>query len=63
MDLSQVVPSTEGEYQYTITYKSTTYTGKIKMNAVGPKVTPPTTITPIPPSPSPSTSPSTTPNQ
>ena len=49
--------------QYTITYKSTTYTGKIKMNAVGPKVTPPTTITPIPPSPSPSTSPSTTPNQ
>ena len=65
LDLSQVVPSTEGEYQYTITYKSTTYTGKIKMNAVGPKVTPPTTITPTPstPSPSPSASPSTTPNQ
>lgn len=65
LDLSQVVPSTEGEYQYTITYKSTTYTGKIKMNAVGPKVTPPTTITPTPstPAPSPSTSPSTTPNQ
>ena len=62
LDLSQVVPSTEGEYQYTITYKSTTYTGKIKMNAVGPKVIPPTTITPTP-SPSPSTSPSTTQNQ
>ena len=62
LDLSQVDPSTEGEYQYTITYKSTTYTGKIKMNAVGPKVIPPTTITPTP-SPSPSTSPSTTQNQ
>lgn len=45
LDLSQVTTNVAGTYQYSITYKNTTYTGYITIKAPGPTIIGPNTAT------------------